>query len=64
MNPRSLVLAMAAVLAAGAASAQEPASMRMPAPELRDVTHWINSKPLKLAELRGKVVVVHYWAFG
>lgn len=34
------------------------------APELRDVTAWINSKPLTLKELRGKVVVVHFWAFG
>lgn len=34
------------------------------APELRDVSSWINSKPLKLASLRGKVAVVHFWAFG
>lgn len=34
------------------------------APELRNVTAWINSKPLALKELRGKVVVVHFWAFG
>ncbi|MBS0203000.1 MAG: redoxin domain-containing protein [Planctomycetes bacterium] len=34
------------------------------APELRDVTAWINSQPLTLEKLRGKVVVVHFWAFG
>lgn len=34
------------------------------APELRGVTAWINSRPLTLQELRGKVVVVHFWAFG
>jgi peroxiredoxin len=34
------------------------------APELRDVTAWINSEPLTLAQLRGRVVVVHFWAFG
>lgn len=34
------------------------------APELRDVTAWINTKPLTLEKLRGKVVVVHFWAFG
>jgi len=34
------------------------------APELRDVSSWINSEPLTLAGLRGKVVVVHFWAFG
>lgn len=34
------------------------------APELRDVTAWINSEPITLRQLRGKVVVVHFWAFG
>lgn len=34
------------------------------APELRGVTAWINSEPLTLNQLRGKVVVVHFWAFG
>jgi thiol-disulfide isomerase/thioredoxin len=34
------------------------------APELRDVSAWINSQPTTLQELRGKVVVVHFWAFG
>lgn len=34
------------------------------APELRGVTAWINSEPLTLEQLRGKVVVVHFWAFG
>jgi thiol-disulfide isomerase/thioredoxin len=34
------------------------------APELRPVDTWINSKPLTLEKLRGKVVVVHFWAFG
>ena len=34
------------------------------APELRDVSAWINSQPLTLLQVRGKVVVVHFWAFG
>jgi thiol-disulfide isomerase/thioredoxin len=33
------------------------------APELRGVDYWINSEPLTLQELRGKVVVIHFWAF-
>lgn len=34
------------------------------APELRDVDAWINTSPLTLAGLRGRVVVVHFWTFG
>ena len=34
------------------------------APELRGVLAWINSEPLSLKSLRGKVVVLHFWTFG
>jgi hypothetical protein len=34
------------------------------APEFADVTAWINSSPLKMSDLKGKVVVVHFLAFG
>ena len=34
-----------------------------PAPELTGITAWINSDPLTLASLRGKVVLVHFWTF-
>ena len=33
------------------------------APELFNET-WLNSPPLKLAELRGKVVLIKFWTFG
>lgn len=33
------------------------------APELVPVKHWINSSPLSLKELRGKVILVHFYAF-
>ena len=33
------------------------------APELRGITAWINSPPLTMASLRGKVVLVHFWTF-
>jgi peroxiredoxin len=36
----------------------------IPAPELTGVTTWVNSKPLKLADQKGKVVVVHFWTNG
>lgn len=35
-----------------------------PAPEFRNVTAWVNSEPLKFADLKGKVVVVHFWTHG
>ncbi len=34
-----------------------------PAPELRGITAWINSEPLTLASVRGKVVLIHFWTF-
>ncbi len=35
-----------------------------PAPEFRDVTEWINSDPLTMAKLHGKVVLLHFWTNG
>ncbi|MCH7863336.1 MAG: hypothetical protein IH998_17160 [Proteobacteria bacterium] len=34
------------------------------APELQLADAWINSEPLTLRKLRGKVVALHFWAFG
>ena len=34
------------------------------APDLLGGTEWINSTPLTLEELKGKVVALHFWAFG
>lgn len=34
------------------------------APELAGISRWINSQPLALENLRGKVVVLHFWTFG
>ncbi len=33
------------------------------APELKDITAWINSPPLTLEELKGKVVLIDFWAY-
>ncbi|MBI3838959.1 MAG: redoxin domain-containing protein [Planctomycetia bacterium] len=32
-------------------------------PELAQIDDWINTSPVRLADLRGKVVAVHFWAF-
>ena len=51
---------------AATAVAQQPAELKARPPELADrpAEEWINSKPLKLSDLRGQVVVLHFWTFG
>lgn len=49
--------------------AEDSAAIRLaraarPAPELVAVTQWLNSRPLRLADLRGKVVLVDFWTLG
>ena len=34
------------------------------APEFQGLTDWINSEPLRLAQLRGRVVLVEFWTYG
>jgi thiol-disulfide isomerase/thioredoxin len=41
-----------------------PEEVRVAAPEFAKDTQWIQSEPLTLAALRGRVVVVHFWTFG
>ena len=34
------------------------------APDFAGISNWFNSKPLSIADLRGKVVVVDFWTYG
>ena len=34
-----------------------------PAPDLVGITNWINSEPLSLEDLRGKVVIIDFWTY-
>ena len=34
-----------------------------PAPEFQGLTNWINSPPLTMSQLRGKVVLVDFWTY-
>ena len=52
------------LLAMPRAGAQQPEEMRIPAPELKGIDEWINSKPISLKDMKGKVVVLHFWTFG
>jgi hypothetical protein len=33
-------------------------------PEFADISEWVNSAPLTVKDLKGKVAVVHFMAFG
>jgi hypothetical protein len=60
-------LSACAASAAGQNAIREPAALLPdlgPAPELTNQT-WLNTpRPLRLADLRGKVVVIDMWTFG
>ena len=61
---RKLILALI-LIAPAAAWAQHPEDVFVgqKAPELKGGNTWINSAPLKLEGLRGKVVLIDFWAF-
>jgi hypothetical protein len=66
-----LVLTIPAVPSAGDEPKDDPATWtpikiqgKQKAPEFVDTDEWINSPPLTMAQLKGKIVVVHFMAFG
>jgi hypothetical protein len=65
-----LRIASGALLLAGAGlwlsavRGEQPERMNVAAPEFSDADEWINTRPLALKDVRGKVVVLHFWTFG
>ena len=66
---RMLVLGMGIILAsvglstARGGTADDLVAIGQPAPEITGGP-WINSRPLSLAGLRGRVVLVEFWTYG
>lgn len=56
-----------AVVSAGGSAAGSPAGSAIPnstaAPEFAGIERWLNSEPLSMEGLRGKVVLVDFWTY-
>lgn len=61
---RTLVLASLLALTLPADDEPKPFALKVPAPEFKGIDEWVNGKPLDWKKLEGKVVAVHFWAFG
>ena len=59
MFRRSIAALCLALALTACASQAEP----LPAPEFAGIHRWINSAPLTMAQLRGKVVLVEFWTY-
>ena len=65
-----VIVALIGIVAAGGmmsvarrAGAQSGARLGQPAPEITGGP-WINSEPLSMEKLRGRVVFVEFWTYG
>jgi thiol-disulfide isomerase/thioredoxin len=52
------------VFTAPAAPITVAAASQQAAPDFVGINNWFNSKPLSMADLRGKVVLVDFWTYG
>jgi hypothetical protein len=60
---RSIVLAAALIVSLAISTSGQGAEIGTPAPEIGGGA-WINSGPLALDRLRGRVVLVEFWTYG
>ncbi len=63
LNKPLLMLAGCYLLCAGHGAMAATLPDYGPAPELRDLPSWINSPPLTVAALSGKVVLIEFWTY-
>lgn len=65
--PTALLISRPVISAVLASSAQAPGTSRLAVegnmPPLDGAVQWINSQPLKAADLRGKVVLIEFWTY-
>jgi hypothetical protein len=60
----SVVVLIGLRFQSGHADGEQPTSMKIEAPGFEGIDAWINSKPQTWKDLKGQVVVVHFWTFG
>ena len=60
---RSIALAVALIAGQAITASGQGAEIGTPAPEIGGGA-WINSSPLTLDRLRGRVVLVEFWTYG
>lgn len=63
MNRISKVTSLSALLVIFVALGAAPFAHAKKAPEFSGITHWINSPPLTMKGLRGKVVLIDFWTY-
>lgn len=63
IRPRDFVLAAALIAGLAISVSGQGAEIGTPAPEISGEA-WINSGPLTLDRLRGRVVLVEFWTYG
>jgi len=58
-----LKILLASCLFCATAAHAEPTTNNLPAPEFAGIESWLNSAPLTMQQLRGKVVLVEFWTY-